>query len=286
MSSTAAEELLLDVLGRHVEGCSNATLEAEIPGTSMPVDVRVASLNALLAKRRVNLFKDGDELVYKLVTNEEAARFKNLSAEEALVFQLIQQSADMGIWTKDLKQRSNLQQPQITSCLRQLEKRKLVKAVKSVTNKNRKLYMLFDVEPSREVTGGAWYTEHEFDSEFIDGLRQACLQYITDHSETGATLDLLCKVCANVSNVALKQDEVLQIVNTLVYDGTVDVSEQEDEEAMCTGTLVYKPAALAPPDYSYFTNVPCGVCPVFNDCSDDGLITPRTCTYFDQHLNF
>ena len=32
--------------------------------------------------------------------------------------------------------------------------------------------MLFELEPSREITGGAWYTEHEYDSEFIGVLRQ------------------------------------------------------------------------------------------------------------------
>ena len=46
--------------------------------------------------------------------------------------------------------------PQINKCLKALEHRKLVKAVKSVANGNRKVYMLFELEPSREITGGAW----------------------------------------------------------------------------------------------------------------------------------
>lgn len=61
-----------------------------------------------------------------------------------------------GIWTKDLKHKSNLQQPQVAKILKTLESRKLVKSVKSVTSGNKKLYMLFELEPSREVTGGAW----------------------------------------------------------------------------------------------------------------------------------
>ena len=42
--------------------------------------------------------------------------------------------------------------------LRELEKRQLVKAVKSVASgaSNRKVYMAFGVEPAREITGGAW----------------------------------------------------------------------------------------------------------------------------------
>lgn len=37
-----------------------------------------------------------------------------------------------GIWTRDLKLRSNLQQPQITKIIKTLEGRRLIKAVKSV----------------------------------------------------------------------------------------------------------------------------------------------------------
>jgi DNA-directed RNA polymerase III subunit RPC6 len=61
-----------------------------------------------------------------------------------------------GIWTKDLRMRTNLAQPQVTKMLRTLEARALVKSVKSVSNPNRKVYMLAELEPSRDITGGAW----------------------------------------------------------------------------------------------------------------------------------
>jgi DNA-directed RNA polymerase III subunit RPC6 len=38
-----------------------------------------------------------------------------------------------GIWTADLKKRTNLQQPQVNKALKNLESRSLVKAVKTVT---------------------------------------------------------------------------------------------------------------------------------------------------------
>ena len=61
-----------------------------------------------------------------------------------------------GIWTKDLKFKTNLQQPQITKILKNLEQRSLVKSVKSVSNASRKVYMLFELDPAKEITGGAW----------------------------------------------------------------------------------------------------------------------------------
>jgi len=52
--------------------------------------------------------------------------------------------------------RTNLAQPQITKILKALEVRSLIKSIKSVANPSRKLVMLAELEPSKEVTGGAW----------------------------------------------------------------------------------------------------------------------------------
>lgn len=55
-----------------------------------------------------------------------------------------------------MKHKTNLQQPQITKILKELENRTLVKAIKPVNQPSKKFYMLFDLEPAREITGGAW----------------------------------------------------------------------------------------------------------------------------------
>jgi len=258
--------------------------------------------------------------VFKYVKPEEAAkcvrmgcrgacsdagehRFKGLSAEETLVFHLIQNAANMGacrlrqaegvpdarlpgIWTKDLKARSNLMQPTVTKCLKALEARQLVKAVKSVASSNRKVYMLFELEPSREVTGGAWYTGHEYDTEFITALRTACADFIKQQGCT--TVDAVHDYVTRnkVSKVDLSEDEVLQVVNTLVYDGRVDSHEARPDDRLPypDGTVYYRPAAIAPKGFSDFTLVPCGVCPVASDCHDGGKISPATCVYLDAFL--
>jgi len=38
--------------------------------------------------------------------------------------------------------------------------------------------MLYEIEPSRKITGGAWYSEQEFDSEFIEMLQKQCFNFI------------------------------------------------------------------------------------------------------------
>ena len=171
---------------------------------------------------------------------------------------------------------------QINKCLKALEQRKLVKAVKSVANGNRKVYMLFELEPSREITGGAWYTGHEYDCEFIDVLRQQCHKYI--ERSRSATVDMMSDFVRStgLSRVELSIPDVLQIVNTLVYDGKVDAHESRRDNGMpyAEGTVFYTPAAMPMQLHSHLTSVPCGVCPVAADCHEGGTISPETCTYF------
>ncbi len=93
-------------------------------------------------------------------------------------------------------------QPKINKILKTLEERLLVKSIKSVQNASRKesrclcwatagplagckrvfalgfpllrplqVYMLYELEPAKELTGGPWYGPDAFDSEFIKVLQ-------------------------------------------------------------------------------------------------------------------
>jgi DNA-directed RNA polymerase III subunit RPC6 len=44
--------------------------------------------------------------------------------------------------------------------------------------------MLYELTPSSEVTGGAWYTDQELDTDFIDTLASACYKYIYSRVRT------------------------------------------------------------------------------------------------------
>ena len=38
--------------------------------------------------------------------------------------------------------------------------------------------MLAELKPSKEHTGGAWYTDQTFDAEFVNVLKQQCVQIV------------------------------------------------------------------------------------------------------------
>lgn len=52
----------------------------------------------------------------------------------------------------------------------------------------RKMYMLFHLTPSVEVTGGVWYTDNEFDSAFVRVLLDHVYNYIAKQVRRFATI--------------------------------------------------------------------------------------------------
>ncbi|GFH23221.1 DNA-directed RNA polymerase III subunit RPC6, partial [Haematococcus lacustris] len=105
MSSKANEEAALEVIRRHAE-----------------------AINKLLSSKRIQLYQVGPNKTtfYKELSAEESAKYKGLAADELMVYQTIQSSGSAGLWTKDMKTRTNLAQPHITKILKVLEGRRLV----------------------------------------------------------------------------------------------------------------------------------------------------------------
>ena len=138
-------------------------------------------------------------------------------------------------------------------------------------------------------------------------IRDRCVKFILARGKV--TLEDVCDFVkqTKLSHVELGQEEVLQIVNTLVYDGKVDAHEEleldkerdpddpagehggdddDDLDYMENVIVVYRPASLPIPKTSAFTAVPCGVCPVFQECAPGGLVSPETCQYMQDWLSF
>ena len=125
-------------------------------------------------------------------SGDEGERFRSMDHHPSLI-------CIPGIWTKHLKGKTELHQTVIDRCLKSLVQKQLIKSIKAVkvctlpcrsprfplTNRffqhpTRKIYMLYHLQPSVEITGGPWYTDNELDTEFIKLLSSACLRYIKD----------------------------------------------------------------------------------------------------------
>ena len=92
------------------------------------------------------------------------------------------------------------------------------------------------MEPSTELTGGVWYSDLEFDHEFISELRGFLLQCLKRlNNGQGCTIAEALNTMekAAVSRVKLNEENVQQLMRTLLFDHLVEESETDD------GKLIY-----------------------------------------------
>lgn len=196
----------------------------------------------------------------------------------------IKGSDNRGIWTKDLKTRTNLHQTILNKILKSLEiTKKLIKSIRNVKNPTRKVYMLSGLNPSAEITGGPWFSETELDVEFINELCRVILRYIESKSFSSNSEKLLPVSNLNYPNLSqvhefisssgitsteLGFDDVRMLLNRLIFDGNIEkiisiqnraISDNSDDES--SDLYVYK-AVKNEYKTSSLASIPCGSCPV------------------------
>lgn len=205
----------------------------------------MAIVQELLDKNLLKLIKQNNELKFQAVDFFEAQKKSTMSAEEALVYSYIESSGREGIWSKTIKARTNLHQHVVLKCLKSLESQRYVKSVKSVKHPTRKIYMLYHLQPSIEVTGGPWFTDSELDVEFINSLLTIVWRYVSECTYPGGfnnfqdsgTEQLYAPGVKNhcnleeilafieqaqVANVTLNLGDIRSLCEVLVYDDKLE----------------------------------------------------------------
>lgn len=286
------EEKILDLCGACPEGISDAELQIKIP-PSIDAQQRATAINRLLAKSKLDLLKSGQMILYKIKISADTAKFVGASSEETLVYRVIEESKTKGIWIRDIRNATNLPQAMLNKVLKILESKKLVKSVKAVGAARKKMFMLFELEPDTEITGGAFYADQEFDLQFVDLLNQQCVKYLRSKAqlalEKHKDFALQRKFSATpstemlkhinelkISKIELSLGDVEKVLDTVVYDGLA-------EKELCVNSAccyTARPVGGARAMSNGFTKVPCAFCPVIGDCRPKGIISPASCVYF------
>ena len=207
---------------QYKHGVSNSQLKNIFKGrySNLPL-----ILNDFIKESRLTMSKVGSELYYNFVAQELASRFTGLDVSARMVYQLIEKSGNKGIWTKDIRIQSNIQQQALNKIFKKLEDRRLIKPIKAITAKAKKLYMLYDLQPAKELTGGPWYSDLEFDHEFVSELRTFVMLCVKKmNGGKGVSLKEIANKMkeANVSRVQLNLAEVQQLVQTLAFDYMIE----------------------------------------------------------------
>jgi len=264
-------------------------------GPSIPFKSIGDATNLLLQEERITLTQIENQFFYSVIeppSTAEMNKLKGLSHECKELYKLVVSSKNKGIWAKDLRIKSRQPQSTFNAAIKILENdRKLIKKIKTI-GRNKKVYMKFDLEPSKELTGGAWYNDlGEFDADFVAILSQVCLKYIQDHGyassqdlETHIRTHNITKDPVNLEDIQMLD---FQIINTLIYDGLVEEFFDNSSRTTFLGhkSTFYKPSKISIPSNG-LTQIPCGNCPVSRDCSDDACsdITPAKCPYLQNWL--
>lgn len=134
------------------------------------------------------LSRDG-RAVWRVVKKEDAQKYKTLTADEALVYSLIESAGREGIWSRILRSKSGLHMTVMMRCLKILESKSYIKQIKTVKFPNRKTYMLAGLQPSEDVTGGPFYTDGVLDDEFVHQMARWAERYIVGRSWYHRPLD-------------------------------------------------------------------------------------------------
>ncbi|XP_065372131.1 DNA-directed RNA polymerase III subunit RPC6 [Calliphora vicina] len=293
MSSDDISHQILALIQGIPAGANNDDLEKGLP--DVPPATRVEGLNKLLKQGSIEILKKGDKLFYRSKDPKKSVLPKDADNEEKIVYGIIEEGSNKGIWIRDIRIQSNLNMTQLNKILKNLETKKLIKAVKSVNASKKKVYMLYNLEPDRSVTGGAWYQDQDFEAEFVDVLNQQCLRFLQMKRENAlkkgegplAFKQLSCCTVKEVhkfisdlgiSKVNLDEDDLETILKTVVYDGNAE------RILMSDSVFVYRAinSPLPPPG---LVQMPCGICPVIKNCSKCGDVTPTKCHYMKEWLD-
>jgi len=224
------------------KGVHNKALEEQIDADKTEL---ANVINGLLQDARLTIQSSASSelggIWYNLRDEDDWKKRTGLDTQQLLVLQAIEQSGDQGIWTKEIRMQTGIQQQALTKIFRTLEQRQLIKPVKSVTAKAKKLYMMFDLQPSKELTGGVWYSGLEMDDEFITSLCVFIEKMVEQSTKNGGiSLERIHKIIEErkVSKVPLTKEDVQQVVQTLVYDYKIEAEEHHREETTRSGRSV------------------------------------------------
>lgn len=290
-SQTAEQRVLEIIRSSGNKGVSDDDLIKACP--VFTIDERVDVVNKLITSNAITLHKVKDTLRYKYKGPTPAVALgpDACNTEELVVFNLIRDSGRKGIWIRDVRIKSNLGLPRLKKILKSLETKKAIKAVKSVAASRKIVYMLYDLEPDSSITGGAWYSNQEFESEFITiltkhsykfleakkskalkntSIRSPLVKYNMSYATADRVLEFISKT--GISKVRLTVEDIISILDLLVYDGLAAkrFNAEGKVEYRSTKSLVKRNAV---------SFLPCGSCPVIKRCSDANQLNCLNCKH-------
>lgn len=171
MSLTAVnptKDRIIEYLSRHAEAVEQQSLREQL---QLSLDQFKNALRELMEDNRVTMSRTSSGIVIGLSS-------RGLSENFALVLEEVRRSGRSGVDQASLTAALRLSKSEVTKALNSLVAQKYVKECRSFTNRAKKMYLLFGLEPSAQVTGGCFYWGEELDVNFLDSLRCLLVSFL------------------------------------------------------------------------------------------------------------
>ncbi|KAH0974035.1 hypothetical protein GBA52_015934 [Prunus armeniaca] len=146
---------------------------------------------------------------------------ESLTEHEKIVYTVIRSKQDMGIWTRDMKKEANLPDNLVGKSIKSLQAKNLIKEVVNVQSKGRKHYMAAEFEPSKELTGGDWYSNGTLDKYYITCVKDGFAKII--YQLKVATLEGISHEVkkSGIFKTSFTKQQIEEILRVLVLDKRV-----------------------------------------------------------------
>lgn len=151
-------------------------------GVTNNLNTLLQLVNLLINERLLITTKQGNSVLWRWRSVSDAAKYRGLNREQAMVYSMIEDAGADGIWSRTLKARLGMHDSVLKQHIKHLENKHLIKDMKSVEHQNKKMYIKASLRPSEKATGGPWYTDGQLDEAFINDLLKFMFDYIKEKS--------------------------------------------------------------------------------------------------------
>lgn len=122
---------LLELAKFKPEGISYEDIKEQMPDVSLEEITKI--INKCMRKGSITVHETKGNLYYKFKDPSTKTAAKGADAEEKVVYKIIEEAGNKGIWIRDIRFSSNLNMTQLNKVLKSLETKKDIKVVKSVS---------------------------------------------------------------------------------------------------------------------------------------------------------
>eukprot|EP01071_Lankesteria_metandrocarpae_P003528 Lankesteria_metandrocarpae@DN3025_c0_g1_i1.p1 len=212
-------------------------------------------------------------------------RLKTLSPEDYKVFCCIEEVGSTAIWTADIKKKTLLPTHVIQKAVKNLcDVKRIIKQVTNIQHKNRKFYMLAHLEASKEVAGGSFYSNGEFNNTLVEQLRSTMV-HVLQNGQQCTFSELAGYVRSSGIGGDLSDADLKTALQTLLLENSIT------ETVNRAGDTAYswcKWPQRWPCNVVHVDTLPCASCPVSYECTRGGgaRVSPENCEYLDMWLSY